>query len=66
MDDIARLLAMEDIRQLKARYYRCMDTKDWEGLSKVFAQSWAPEPASESCTLTRTRRSERRTLPVSA
>jgi hypothetical protein len=37
MDDLQRLLAMEDIRQLKARYYRCMDTKDWEGLALVFA-----------------------------
>jgi hypothetical protein len=37
MDELRRLLAIEDIRQLKARYYRCMDTKDWEGLSLVFA-----------------------------
>jgi hypothetical protein len=38
MDDVRRLLAIEDIRQLKARYYRCMDTKDWEGLAAVFAE----------------------------
>jgi hypothetical protein len=37
MDDVRRLLAMEEIKQLKARYYRCMDTKDWQGLAKVFA-----------------------------
>lgn len=37
MDDVQRLLAMEDIRQLKARYYRCMDTRDWDGLARVFA-----------------------------
>lgn len=37
MDDVQRLLAIEDIRQLKARYYRCMDTKDWDGLARVFA-----------------------------
>jgi len=37
MDDVKRLLAIEDIRQLKARYYRCMDTKDWDGLGQVFA-----------------------------
>ena len=37
MDDLQRLIAIEDIRQLKARYYRCMDTKDWEGLARVFA-----------------------------
>jgi hypothetical protein len=37
VNDVQRLLAIEDIRQLKARYYRCMDTKDWEGLANVFA-----------------------------
>lgn len=37
MDDVARLLAMEDIRQVKARYWRCMDTKDWDGLAAVFS-----------------------------
>lgn len=37
MNDVERLLTIEEIRQLKARYYRCMDTKDWEGLSLVFA-----------------------------
>ena len=37
MDDLKRLLAMEEIKQLKARYYRCMDTRDWDGLAKVFA-----------------------------
>ncbi len=30
MDDI------EAIRQLKARYFRTMDTKDWEGMRAVF------------------------------
>jgi hypothetical protein len=37
MDPLQRLLDIEDIRGLKARYFRCMDTKDWEGLAKVFA-----------------------------
>jgi len=27
---------VEAIRQLKARYFRLMDTKDWEGLAGVF------------------------------
>ena len=27
---------LEAIRQLKARYFRFMDTKDWEGLASVF------------------------------
>jgi hypothetical protein len=37
MDDLQRLVAIEDIRQLKARYFRCLDTKDWDGLARVFA-----------------------------
>ena len=31
MDDI------EAIKQLKARYFRTMDTKDWQGMREVFA-----------------------------
>ena len=27
---------LEQIRQLKARYFRMMDTKDWDGLAAVF------------------------------
>jgi hypothetical protein len=37
MDDTERLIAIEDIRRLKARYFRCMDTKDWDGFRDVFA-----------------------------
>src|SRR5438034_4834946 len=37
MDGIERLQAVEDIKQLKARYFRCMDTKDWDGFTSVFA-----------------------------
>lgn len=37
MDPVQKLLAIEDIRGLKARYFRCMDTKDWDGLARVFA-----------------------------
>jgi hypothetical protein len=37
MTDVERLLAIEEIRQCKARYFRCMDTKDWAGFSAVFA-----------------------------
>ncbi len=36
MDDMARLIAIEDIKKLKARYFRFMDTKDWDGLASVF------------------------------
>ena len=37
MDTIERLAAIEDIKRLKARYFRCMDMKDWAGLEAVFA-----------------------------
>jgi len=33
----ARLEALEEIKALKARYFRCMDTKDWDGFAAVFA-----------------------------
>ena len=36
MDAIERLVAIEEIKQLKARYFRCMDTKDWDGFAQVF------------------------------
>jgi len=32
-----RQAAIEAIKQLKARYFRCMDTKDWDGLRTIFA-----------------------------
>ena len=31
MTTVDELLAIEEIKQLKARYFRCVDTKDWEG-----------------------------------
>jgi uncharacterized protein (TIGR02246 family) len=31
-----KLLAIEEIRQLKARYFRMLDTKDWDGFAAVF------------------------------
>jgi len=37
MHTLQHLLALEQIKQLKARYFRCMDTKDWPGLEGVFA-----------------------------
>ena len=37
LTDIERLTAIEEIKQLKARYFRSMDTKDWAGLTAVFA-----------------------------
>ena len=37
MTDAERILIIEEIKQVKARYYRCMDTKDWAGFAAVFA-----------------------------
>ena len=37
MTDSEQLLAIEEVKQLKARYFRCMDTKDWAGFEAVFA-----------------------------
>lgn len=37
MTDAERLLAIEEIKQVKARYFRCMDMKDWAGFTAVFA-----------------------------
>lgn len=36
ISEIERLLATHAIEQLKARYFRCMDSKDWQGLEAVF------------------------------
>jgi hypothetical protein len=37
VDTVERLEAIEEIKQLKARYFRCMDAKDWDGFKAVFA-----------------------------
>lgn len=36
MDQLDRLVAIEAIKNVKARYWYCMDTKDWAGLLAVF------------------------------
>ena len=37
MNAIEQLLAIEAIKHTKARYFRCLDTKDWLGFADVFA-----------------------------
>ena len=37
LSDLERLIALEEIRTLKARYFRCIDTRDWEGFAACFA-----------------------------
>jgi hypothetical protein len=36
MDALARLLTIEDIKAVKARYCRLLDTKDWVGFAALF------------------------------
>jgi hypothetical protein len=36
-DPVERLLAIEEIKQLKARYFRCMDQQRWDEMRAVFA-----------------------------
>lgn len=38
MDRLERLEAIEAIRSLKARYFRLMDTKQWDELREVFTR----------------------------
>jgi hypothetical protein len=38
MNPVDKLLAIEEIKQLKARYFRFLDTKDFTGLATVFAE----------------------------
>lgn len=35
---LARLEAIEEIRQLQARYQRCLDTRDFDGIADCFAE----------------------------
>ncbi|HXY94187.1 MAG TPA: nuclear transport factor 2 family protein [Acidimicrobiia bacterium] len=48
MDAAERLLAVEEIKQLKARYFRCMDTKDWDGYAAVYAADAVLDVSGES------------------
>jgi SnoaL-like domain len=38
MDALQRLLAENEIKGLKARYCRFLDTKDWDGLTSLFLE----------------------------
>lgn len=38
MEKIDRLIAIEEIKQLKARYFRLMDTRDFDGMAFVFCR----------------------------
>jgi hypothetical protein len=45
MDDVAALLEIEAIKQLKARYCRYLDAKDWEAWRTVFADDFVSDTA---------------------
>jgi len=48
MNDIERLLAIEGIKTTKARYFRCLDTKDLAGYASVFAPDAVMDMRGES------------------
>lgn len=39
MSPVDRLVAIEEIRRLKAEYFRCTDEKDWETLPGIFTEN---------------------------
>jgi hypothetical protein len=41
--DVAALLAIESIKQLKARYCRYLDTKDWDAWRTIFADDFVSD-----------------------
>ncbi len=47
MDAVERLEAVEAIKELKARYFRCMDTKDWDGFAEQFAPDAVMDMSAE-------------------
>ncbi len=38
MDALAKIMAVEEIKQLKARYFRTLDGRDWKGFGDVFCR----------------------------
>ncbi len=38
MNDTSKLLALEQLKGLKAKYFRCVDTKDWPGFRDLFTE----------------------------
>jgi hypothetical protein len=45
--DAEDLIAVEEIKALKARYFRCMDTKDWDGFGDQFTVDAALDVSGE-------------------
>ena len=51
MDTLEALAAIEQIKKLKGRYFRCMDTKDWDGFQSVFAPDATMDTTQEARNL---------------
>jgi hypothetical protein len=47
IDPVDQIMAIEAIKRLKASYFRCMDTKDWDGFAQVFASDAVMDMSSE-------------------
>ena len=63
MDDSATLLEIEAIKQLKARYCRLLDTKDWQGWRDLFSDDFLSDTSSAGGKVIRRRRRIRRLHP---
>jgi hypothetical protein len=48
MATLEELSAVEEIKRLKARYFRCMDTKAWDGFEGVFAPDATMDTTQEA------------------
>jgi uncharacterized protein (TIGR02246 family) len=49
---LQRLIDIEEIKHLKARYFRSIDTKDWEGFGLVFSRDAVVEVPEADIVLT--------------
>lgn len=48
-DDLRRLLDLEEIRQLKYAYFRCVDTLDWTGVAACFVPEATASYPGQDC-----------------
>jgi SnoaL-like domain len=48
MDTLEELGAIEQIKKLKGRYFRSMDTKNWDGFQSVFAPDATMDTTQEA------------------
>lgn len=48
-EDLRLLLDLEEIRQLKYAYFRCVDTKDWDGIGACFVPAATATYPTQDC-----------------